>query len=163
MQMYAFILILLIIFNLLNFSLLCGFYNVFNSQEKPNQISLKKHTYSFLELFLESYDHFVVCKVNELKSRDRIFLKKIEDYLLDNLFEKFVGIQEIADKFKVSPTKLKKDFKTLYGTTIYAYFKENQMKLALQILNEQGCKIKELATMFQYENHSKFSKAFFTV
>ena len=141
-------------------SIYSEFYNAFNSDSKPNHISLKKTTYAFFELFIENYQHNLIYKTTILKSKDRILLKKVEDYLLDNLLEKFIGIEQIADIFKVSPTKLKKDFKALYGTTIYGYFKEKQMKLALQILNKQNCKIKDLATMFHYENYSKFSKAF---
>ena len=77
-----------------------------------------------------------------------------------NIYGKFPGIEILAKQFDVSPTKLKNDFKTRYGTSIFNYFQTKQMELAYQIIANEGLKIKEVATLFQYENASKFTKAF---
>jgi AraC-like DNA-binding protein len=96
----------------------------------------------------------------EIPANDRLRMLKLEKYLGENLEKKFKGIDFLAEKFNVSPTKLKKDFKQVYGRPIYLYYQQLQMKLANQLLKKEDLRIKELAVRMGYESAGKFSRAF---
>ncbi len=85
---------------------------------------------------------------------------KIEKYLHTRLSAKFEGIESIAIKFNISPSKLKSDFKSIFGKTVFQYFRECQMLLARELLKNEDVRIKELSYSFGYENPGKFSAAF---
>lgn len=84
----------------------------------------------------------------------------VESYLRGQLLKSFPGIDKIASKVNVSPTKLKSDFKLIHQKTIYAYFQEQQMKIAYQMLVEKGFLVKDIAALLCYENSSKFTEVF---
>lgn len=76
-----------------------------------------------------------------LQKRDQHKIFKIQYYLLNNLDKKFVGIDFLSEKFTISPTKLKNDFKTIIGVSVFQYFQFEQMKLAKKILETKEIKI----------------------
>jgi AraC-like DNA-binding protein len=97
---------------------------------------------------------------DKMPINDRLRLLKIETYLCENLEKKFDGIDALADMFSVSPTKLKNDFKRMYGKTIFQFFQEKQMLLAKEIIENGDVRIKELAYKFGYVSTGKFSLAY---
>jgi AraC-like DNA-binding protein len=132
----------------------------FGQSAKPNIFDLKRISYDYLRLFFDSLVEEDNLNSNELSHGDRIKVQKIENYLTQILYDKFPGIDVLSEKFKISPTKLKKNFKLLYGYPIYAYFQNLKMQLALEYIEKTDKMIKEIALKFNYENVSKFSKAF---
>lgn len=80
--------------------------------------------------------------------------------LNDNLLNSFVGIEKIAKKIGVSPTKLKADFRSMHNKSIYQYFSSQQMQAAHQLLSKNKHNVKEAAILLGYENTSKFSARF---
>lgn len=95
-----------------------------------------------------------------IPDKDRIKIYKIQAYLLENLQTKFIGIDALSTMFRVSPTKLKHDFKNVFGQSIFSYFQSKQIELAKVILLEGNRSIAEIASAFEYNNPSKFSKTF---
>lgn len=87
-------------------------------------------------------------------------LSKVENYLSNHLFDDFPGIDFLAKKFNLSESKLKTEFKNLYGKPVFRYFQEKQMYLAKELIHENQMLIKEISYKFGYENTSKFSAAF---
>ena len=132
----------------------------FGHLTKPNIFDLKRLSYEYLRLFFDTLVVEENLNSNELSQGDRIKIQKIEHYLTQILYAKFPGIDMLSEKFKISPTKLKKNFKLLYGTPIYTYFQNLKMQLALSYIENTNMMIKEIALKFDYENVSKFSKAF---
>lgn len=132
----------------------------FGQLTKPNVFELKRLSYEFLSLFFDSLEQEENLNSNELSHGERIKIQKIERYLTQNLYSKFPGIDALSKKFKISPTRLKQNFKLLYGKPIYGYFKNIKMHLALECIENTDLKIKDIALKFEYENVSKFSKAF---
>ncbi|MBO9203396.1 MULTISPECIES: helix-turn-helix domain-containing protein [Niastella] len=113
------------------------------------------------------FDFFKLCREDEIVSRhvlvdytDKFNMNKVEHYLSNHLFEKFPGIDLLARKFNLSETKLKVEFKQLFGKPVYQYFQEKQMELAKELLMENQLLIKEISWKFGYESTSKFSAAF---
>ena len=126
-----------------------------------NLLRLKMEAIGLLSTFIEKYKNENIHEnYYEIPNSDRLRVLKIERFLCESLEKKFEGIDSLSDKFKISPTKLKNDFKLLYGKSIFQYFQEKQMLLAKQILEIEDIRIKELAYKFGYENAGKFSQAY---
>lgn len=121
---------------------------------------LKTYANNLVQQFFNSLEHASDCNYFELDRTDRDKLFLIEKYLLENLDGDFMGIDFLADKAGVSATKLKADFKTHYGLSIFQYFRQKQMQLAEQLIKSQSHSISEIALKLGYENASKFAIAF---
>jgi AraC-like DNA-binding protein len=126
-----------------------------------NLLRLKIEAIGLLGTFIEKYKNENIHEKHyEIPNSDRLRMLRIERFLCENLERKFEGIDALADKFSVSPTKLKNDFKLMYGKSIFQYFQEKQMLLAKEIMENEDVRIKELAYKFGYENAGKFSQAY---
>ncbi len=135
------------------------FERLFN-EDILDKFKIKLQTYQFFELFFNSFNSLQSLYPNKISDKDIALFEKIEHYLMANIYGKFNGIEELAHQFSISPTKLKNDFKLIYGTTVLNYFQTKQMELSYQILSREDQKIKEIAALFGFENVSKFSKKF---
>ena len=69
-------------------------------------------------------------------------------------------ISKLSRICAMSATKLKNDFKCLYGVPIYEYFQKNRLAKAKSILLEGNNNIKEVGMMIGYSNLSHFAAAF---
>lgn len=126
-----------------------------------NLLKLKMEAIGLLSTFIEKYKTEEIHKNHiEIPNNDRLRILKIEKYICEHLESKFEGIDALADKFSLSPTKLKSDFKLMFGRSIFQYFQEKQMLLAKEILATDDIRVKELAYKFGYENAGKFSQAY---
>lgn len=69
-------------------------------------------------------------------------------------------ISKLSRICAMSATKLKNDFKSLYGVPIYEYFQKNRLAKAKSVLLEGNYNIKEVGMMIGYSNLSHFAAAF---
>jgi hypothetical protein len=83
---------------------------------------IKLQTYQFFELFFSSFDTLQSLHPDKISTKDIAMFEKIEHYLMSHIYGKFPGVEMLAKQFDISPTKLKKDFKILYGASIFSYF-----------------------------------------
>jgi AraC-like DNA-binding protein len=60
----------------------------------------------------------------------------------------------------MSPSKLKKQFKDVYGMPIYEYFQKNRMQKAREMLLEGNRSVKAVGMELGFSNLSNFSLAF---
>ncbi len=126
-----------------------------------NPLQLKLKTYELISAFIRSYNPQNIFKnYKNLSKNDILRINRVEFYLLENIHSKFSGIEFLSNKFSVSPTKLKSDFKSAYGVGVFTYFRNKQMHLAKELLENNEYQVQEVAQLFGYENTSKFSKAF---
>ncbi len=132
----------------------------FKDAGRPDIFELKKLSYEYFSLFFHSLEKEENYNSNELTHKNRIIIQKIEHYLMNNLYAKFPGIDFLSKKYKISPTRLKQNFKLLFGTPIFKYFQKHKMELALLYVKKGDLKIKDISAKLGYENVSKFSKAF---
>lgn len=133
-----------------------------NSTWEDNFIkNLKTIVNETLNRFIEKYKlDNVTKKYYEIPSKDRKEILRCEKILCANLNTKFSGIEALAGKAGMSPTKFKRCFKLVYGLAPFQYYQSKQMILAKEMLAEKKYKIGDLAKLFQYENSGKFSSAF---
>jgi AraC-like DNA-binding protein len=69
-------------------------------------------------------------------------------------------IHEMCRLAEMCESKLRVEFKSLYGMTILNYIREAVMKRAMQMLGNDGLSIKSIATLCGYKNHAKFTAVF---
>lgn len=84
----------------------------------------------------------------------------IERLLTKNLFSPPPSIQQLARMAAISESKLKKDFKTMYGSPIYEYYQKARMQAAQDKLLTGKFSVKEVAMELGYSNLSNFTIAF---
>src|SRR5690349_17955928 len=111
--------------------------------------------------FLHLYDkmHNPTFRV-PLSAEDINRVMKIESLLTQDIFQSPPSIQELAKMVTVSESKLKKDFKTMYGYPIYEYYQKARMQAVQDKLLTGKFSVKEIAMELGYSNLSNFTIAF---
>jgi AraC-like DNA-binding protein len=95
-----------------------------------------------------------------LNNKDYPNIAKAEKLILQNLASPFIGIEKIANEVNVSPTKLKSNFKSVFGLSLLQYHKEKNMLLAMQLIQNSSMQIKNIASAIGYDSSSKFTVSF---
>ncbi|AYD47202.1 helix-turn-helix domain-containing protein [Arachidicoccus soli] len=135
--------------------------NIGGDAREIDILNLKYCTIHLIFDFLRSCkEQNIIGQYNALEYNDRFSINRVENYLKNHLFDKFPGIDILAKKFAISETKLKVEFKQVYGKPIYQYFRDAKMELAKELITENQLIIKEISFKLGYENASKFSIAF---
>lgn len=91
---------------------------------------------------------------------ETVRLMKVEALLVKNFSVSPPTIDELSKISAMSPTKLKNDFKLLYGLPIYEYYQKNRMLRAKSLLMLGKYSIKEVGMMVGYSNLSHFAQTF---
>jgi len=87
-------------------------------------------------------------------------IAKAEKMLLDTIANPFLGVEHIAKKVEMSPTKLKLTFKLVHGVSMMQYHKEKKLLLAMQLIENTDMQIKNIALATGYKSSSKFTANF---
>jgi AraC-like DNA-binding protein len=128
---------------------------VFNTED------VKKHSLKLITTFFKhSFDKDQLKKNNSLSNSDYYSIAKAEKMILSNLHLPFVGLESIAADVNVSPTKLKSNFKSIFGFSLLQYHKEKNLMLAMQLLLKSDIQIQVIAAVTGYESPSKFTASF---
>lgn len=104
--------------------------------------------------------HVVTAKSNRRTDDETTRLMKVEALLVKNFEKAPPTIDELSRISAMSPTKLKNDFKSLYGLPIYEYYQKNRMIKAKALLMLGKYSIKEVGMMVGYSNLSHFANTF---
>lgn len=86
-------------------------------------------------------------------------VKSVHDLIVSDIKRHFT-IDELSDRFGISPTALKKKFAAVYGTSVYAYLKAYRLQEAQKKLLRTELSVADIACGVGYENPAKFSSAF---
>lgn len=95
----------------------------------------------------------------KLLNSDYLALVRVEDYIRKNLKEP-LKIIDLADLAGFNPTKLKRDFKKLYGVTVFKYITALRMEVAKSLITQDGATIAHAAFEVGYANPQHFTTAF---
>lgn len=124
---------------------------------KPSYIKIK-----LLELLL------ILTELNfDAGKKDYIYFSKaqrdcvlkIHDFVVEHITEHYT-IEELAERFEISPTAMKKCFKEMYGVPIYTYCRTYRLQIAEKLLREGQLSVAEIAAKIGYINPNKFTSAF---
>lgn len=113
-------------------------------------------TLSFLSWHLNAFEESH--RREFLSQRETRQLYQAKDFLLQDLTSA-PTISEISRYVGLNQFKLKKGFKALFDSSIYAYFQAHRMEHARELLKEYN--VTETAMMVGYSNFSHFSCAFY--
>lgn len=83
----------------------------------------------------------------------------VERYITNNLEEK-ITLTKLSEDFNIPLDTLKRCFKQMFSTSIYAYIKKSRMEKGKTLLRSTDISITEIALTCGYCNHHSFSKAF---
>ena len=132
------------------------------SSQHPLAVNfLQNRTLLLLEMFLTRFagQQKGVDK-SRLSDNEIVRLMKIESMLVNDFSVTPPNINYLARVSAMSPTKLKSDFKKLYGMPIYEYYQKNRMQRAKNLLLEGKHSIKEVGIQVGYSNLSHFAGSF---
>lgn len=94
--------------------------------------------------------------IERLQAKMLTVEKILDEYLDKNL----PSIATIAKQVALSESTLKRNFKKVYGISIYEFYLKKKMQLARQLLDQQPISVKEVAYMLGYEKTSNFITMF---
>ena len=69
-------------------------------------------------------------------------------------------IRELAISANMSPTKLKRLYKQIFGNSIFSYYQEFRMKEAARLLKDEKLSVSEVGYQLGFTNLSHFSRVF---
>lgn len=104
---------------------------------------------------LENNNQFIKLKDDEINRLIRVESLLVKDY--SGAPPTIAALSKIA---AMSPTKLKRDFKAMYGLPIYEYYQKNRMIRARSLLLEGKYAVKEVGIMVGYSNLGHFAGSF---
>ena len=94
-----------------------------------------------------------------LNNQDIQTLYKVKEQMLEHL-ETPPVIKELAVFASMSPTKLKRLFRQIFGNSIFNYYQAFRMKEAAFLLKEQKLSVSDVGNHLGFTNLSHFSKVF---
>ncbi len=95
----------------------------------------------------------------KLLNSDYLALVKVEAFIRENLKHP-LKIKDLAEIAGFNATKLKRDFKKLYGVTVFKYITSLRMELAKSLIAQDGVTIAQAAFEVGYANPQHFTTAF---
>ena len=98
-------------------------------------------------------------KKNELTDTDKEKLFQAKDIVTTN-YSKPPTINELSKLIGLNSSKLKKNFKELFGIPVYKYIQEERLNKAYELLFSSEKTVQETAWEVGYESLSSFSNAF---
>lgn len=140
-------------------------------QKVVDEIVTEQIDETFELFFLRIKAEELVCRLLiELEKRDekRLYslniqdiqtIYKVKEQMLDHL-ETPPVIKELAVGANMSPSKLKRLFKQIFGNSIFSYYQEFRMKAAAHLLKEEKLSVSEVGYQMGFTNLSHFSRVF---
>ena len=99
-------------------------------------------------------------KAFQVNNDDVFLLMEVEQAMVDDFSKTPPTIEELARRFSVGTSKLKRQFKQVYGIPIYEYYQKYRMEKAKDLLLSGGFAVKEVGYRLGYQNLSNFANAF---
>jgi len=94
-----------------------------------------------------------------LNNHDIQAIYKVKEQMLEHL-ETPPVIKELAVCANMSPSKLKRLFKQIFGNSIFSYYQEFRMKEAARLLKEEKLSVTDAGYKLGFTNLSHFSRVF---
>ncbi|WP_339713898.1 AraC family transcriptional regulator [uncultured Kriegella sp.] len=118
-----------------------------------------KLTVLLIDFFLGKQTSKVLKGDVKIPKSDYLALVKVEGYIRKNL-KKPLSIMDLAEVAGFNATKLKRDFKRVYGITIFKHITALRMEEAKKMITQDGTSIAQAAYEVGYSNPQHFTTAF---
>lgn len=145
---------------------------IYPSLQKIVDEMVTEHVDETFELFfLRIKAEELVCRLlMELEKRDEKHLYALNIHDIQNIYkvkeqmlehiETPPVINELAVSARMSPSKLKRIFKQIFGNSIFSYYQEFRMKEAARLLKEEKLSVSDVGYQLGFTNLSHFSRVF---
>lgn len=106
------------------------------------------------------------CKLRELNDQDGVllpgnsYLFELEQYLKNNVKDKLPCLKLFTEKYLLSVSTIKRQFKKKYGVNISTYFMNKKMEYAQMAMREGSIDFSEAAKMVGYSSVHNFKCMF---
>ena len=107
-----------------------------------------------MELEKRDEKHLFSLNIHDIQS-----IYKVKEQMLEYLVIPPV-IKELAVCANMSPSKLKRLFKQIFGNSIFSYYQEFRMKEAARLLKEEKLSVSDVGYKLGFTNLSHFSRVF---
>lgn len=98
-------------------------------------------------------------KTKTFKTQDRKRLDEVKDILASNL-DSPPSLSELSKIIGLNTTKLKKEFKEVFGVPVFKYLQNQRLSTAHEMISNQKATVQEAAWHVGYDSLSSFSNAF---
>jgi AraC-like DNA-binding protein len=140
-------------------------------QKIVDEIMTESVNRTFKLFFLRIKAEELICKLLiELEKREEKYLYSLNAYDIQAIYKvkelmlEHLGVPPIINELAIfanmSPTKLKRLFKQIFGNSIFSYYQEFRMKEAARLLKEEQLSVSEVGYQLGFTNLSHFSKVF---
>src|SRR5699024_1358665 len=85
---------------------------------------------------------------------------EVRDYILQNLGKDILDMKHLTQKFFTNESKLKNDFKAVFGLTPSQFLKEERLKLAKELVQNTSLPLKNISHTCGFNHYPHFSYAF---
>jgi AraC-like DNA-binding protein len=131
-----------------------------NPKDSIDLLSIKGKAYELLGCFFKTfYERKLSSQGPRLPKEDIEVAFKVKNEILSDLSQS-PTINELAEKYGVSQSKLKQIFKQVFGNTIYQLYQGVRMEKAKKLLSTREYKVSQVGYELGYSNLSHFSEAF---
>jgi AraC-like DNA-binding protein len=99
-------------------------------------------------------------RAETLSSRDRCKVQDAHNFIQQEL-ESSLTLAALARRVGLNRTKLAFGFKQLYGVSVQAYWRDERLRLARQLLQHTDRRVTDVAFSIGYSEVSSFARAFY--
>jgi AraC-like DNA-binding protein len=96
----------------------------------------------------------------KFESADVYRMMQVEKELMESLSSNPPTVEDLAKKYHVGASRLKRQFKQVYGRPVYEYYQKHRMGKAKEMLLSGDFSVKEVGYRLGYQNLSNFANAF---
>ncbi|MCD7972467.1 MAG: AraC family transcriptional regulator [Candidatus Azobacteroides sp.] len=140
-------------------------------QKIVNEILTESVNETFQLFFLRVKAEELICRLlMELEKRDEKHLYALNSQDIQTIYQvkehilAYPGsppkIKDLATLAHMSPTKLKRLFKQIFGDSIFSYYQKFRMQEAARLLKEEKLSVSEVGYQLGFTNLSHFSRVF---
>jgi AraC-like DNA-binding protein len=140
-------------------------------QKIVDEIVTESANETFKLFFLRIKAEELICRLlMELEKRDEKHLYSLNIHDIQTIYkvkeqmlehpETPPVIKELAGSANMSPSKLKRIFKQIFGSPIFSYYQEFRMKEAARLLKEEKLSVSDVGYGLGFTNLSHFSRVF---
>jgi len=133
---------------------------VISKESSYSLLILNGKLLEILDRILNTFQNREFLPTSKLKMNDVEKLFGIKRILEENIYSQLPTIKQLAQTVAMSETKLKTDFKSLFGTSIYKYYLLLKMEVGKQLIESRAGTISEISFRLGYSNPAQFSAQF---
>ena len=105
------------------------------------------------------FGQLAINKTKTIKTEDRSRLEQVKEILANNL-DNPPSLSELSKQIGLNTTKLKKEFKEVFGVPVFKYLQNERLSTAHDMISNKRATVQEAAWHVGYDSLSSFSNAF---